>query len=170
MSIILPMLTPMLVTAAVLLAVAVAKLYDLVIAMTKGGPGISSEVPAKFIMDNFFERSNVGLGSAAATVLLVTVVAIVAPWIYAEHLRPRGADDERCDRTSGPKPQTFSSGRLGVYAVLAVASLFFLTPLWVMLMTSFKSMAEIRDGQICPGRGPSRLTPGRRPGGPPVPG
>ena len=89
LSIILPMLTPMLVTAAVLLAVAVAKLYDLVIAMTKGGPGISSEVPAKFIMDNFFERSNVGLGSAAATVLLVTVIAIVAPWIYAEHLRPR---------------------------------------------------------------------------------
>ncbi len=83
------MLTPMLVTAAVLLAVAVAKLYDLVIAMTKGGPGLASEVPAKFIMDNFFERSNVGLGSAAATVLLVTVVAIVAPWIYAEHLRPK---------------------------------------------------------------------------------
>ena len=32
--------------------------------------------------------------------------------------------------------------------MLALASLFFLTPLWVMLMTSFKSMAEIRDGQI----------------------
>ena len=62
MSIILPMLMPMLVTASVLLAVAVVKLYDLVVAMTKGGPGLSSEVPAKFIMDNFFERSNVGLG------------------------------------------------------------------------------------------------------------
>jgi len=88
-SIVLPMLTPMLVTASVLLAVAVAKLYDLVVAMTKGGPGLASEVPAKFIMDNFFERANVGLGSAAATVLLVTVTALVAPWIYAEHLRPR---------------------------------------------------------------------------------
>jgi len=88
-SIVLPMLTPMLVTASVLLAVAVAKLYDLVVAMTQGGPGLASEVPAKFIMDNFFERANVGLGSAAATVLLVTVTALVAPWIYAEHLRPR---------------------------------------------------------------------------------
>ena len=88
-SIVLPMLTPMLVTASVLLAVAVAKLYDLVVAMTKGGPGLASEVPAKFIMDNFFERANVGLGSAAATVLLVTVTALIAPWIYAEHLRPR---------------------------------------------------------------------------------
>ncbi|MDE3175455.1 MAG: sugar ABC transporter permease [Pseudomonadota bacterium] len=87
-SIILPMITPMLATAAVLLAVGVAKLYDLVVAMTKGGPGLSSEVPAKFIMDNFFERSNVGLGSAAATVLLVTVIAILSPWIYTQHLRP----------------------------------------------------------------------------------
>ena len=89
-SIVLPILTPMLVTAAVLLAAAVAKLYDLVVAMTKGGPGISSEVPAKFIMDNFFERSNVGLGSTAATVLLVSVIAILSPWIYTQHLRPRG--------------------------------------------------------------------------------
>jgi glucose/mannose transport system permease protein len=88
-SIVLPMLTPMLVTASVLLAVAVAKLYDLVVAMTKGGPGLASEVPAKFVMDNFFERANVGLGSAAATVLLVTVTALIAPWVYAEHLRPR---------------------------------------------------------------------------------
>lgn len=89
LSIILPMLTPMLVTATVLLAVAVAKLYDLVVAMTKGGPGLASEVPAKFIMDNFFERSNVGLASAAATVLLVTVLAVLAPWIYAGALRAR---------------------------------------------------------------------------------
>jgi len=88
-SIVLPMIAPMVVTAAVLLAVAVAKLYDLVVAMTKGGPGLSSEVPAKFIMDNLFERSNVGLGTAAATVLLVTVIAILSPWIYAEHLRPK---------------------------------------------------------------------------------
>jgi glucose/mannose transport system permease protein len=48
----------------------------------------------------------------------------------------------------GPRPKAFDAGRLGVYAVLIVASLFFLTPLWVMLVTSFKSMAEIREGQI----------------------
>jgi len=88
-SIILPMITPMIVAATVLLAVGVARLYDLVVAMTKGGPGISSEMPAKFIMDNFFERANVGLGSAAATVQLVAVIVALAPWVYLEHLRPR---------------------------------------------------------------------------------
>ena len=91
LSIILPLIAPMFVTASVLLAVAVAKLYDLVVAMTKGGPGISSEVPAKFIMDNFFERANVGLGSAAATVMLATVIALLAPWIYSQHMSNRRA-------------------------------------------------------------------------------
>ena len=86
-SIVLPIIMPMVVTSVVLLATAVAKLYDLVVAMTQGGPGISSEVPAKFIMDNLLERSNVGLGTAAATVLLVTVIAILSPWIYTQAMR-----------------------------------------------------------------------------------
>ncbi|MBV1700814.1 MAG: sugar ABC transporter permease [Hyphomicrobiales bacterium] len=89
-SIILPMLSPMIATASVLLAVSVAKLYDLVVAMTNGGPGLSSEVPAKFVMDNFFERSNVGLGSAAASVLLVSVIVILSPWIYSQYFRRQG--------------------------------------------------------------------------------
>ena len=48
----------------------------------------------------------------------------------------------------GPRPKTFDKSRLVVYGVLVLASLFFLIPLWVMLMTSFKDMAEIRVGQI----------------------
>ena len=88
-SIVLPIIMPMVVTSTVLLATAVAKLYDLVVAMTQGGPGIASEVPAKFIMDNLLERSNVGLGTAAATVLLVTVVAVLSPWIYVRSLQAR---------------------------------------------------------------------------------
>ena len=88
-SIVLPIIMPMVVTSTVLLATAVAKLYDLVVAMTQGGPGIASEVPAKFIMDNLLERSNVGLGTAAATVLLITVVAVLSPWIYVQTLQAR---------------------------------------------------------------------------------
>jgi len=49
---------------------------------------------------------------------------------------------------SGPKPQPFSVGRLGVYAFLVVSAAFFLIPLWVMLMTSLKDMDEIRQGHI----------------------
>lgn len=81
-SIVVPLLGPMILTATVLLSISVVKLYDLVVAMTKGGPGIATEVPAKFVMDHLFERANVGLATAAATVMLATVAAVLAPWLY----------------------------------------------------------------------------------------
>ncbi|HEX4649166.1 MAG TPA: sugar ABC transporter permease [Steroidobacteraceae bacterium] len=82
-SIILPMLGYSFATAFVALLAAAVKLYDAVVAMTQGGPGIASEVPAKFIMDHLFGRANVALASAASTVMLLTVVALLAPVLYA---------------------------------------------------------------------------------------
>lgn len=82
-SIVLPQLGPAFGTAFVLLAVAVVKVYDMVVAMTQGGPGIASEVPAKFIMDNLFQRANIGLASAASTVMLLGVLVLVMPYWYA---------------------------------------------------------------------------------------
>ena len=82
-SIVLPMLGPSFATAFVLLAVGVIKVYDVVVAMTQGGPGTASEVPAKFIMDYLFGRANLGLASAASTVLLLTVLALLVPWMFA---------------------------------------------------------------------------------------
>jgi len=81
--IVLPMLWPTVATVLLLLSSAVVKLYDAVVAMTQGGPGTASEVPTKFIMDHLFLRSNVGLASAAAIVLLVPVLALLAPYAYA---------------------------------------------------------------------------------------
>ena len=89
-SVVLPLLRPMIVTATVLLATGVVKLYDLVVAMTLGGPGIATEVPAKFVMDHLFERNNIALGTAAATIMLITVVVLLAPWVYARYVRPQG--------------------------------------------------------------------------------
>ena len=82
-SIVLPQLGPSLGTAVVLLAVSVVKVYDAVVAMTNGGPGDATDVPSKFIMDNLFERQNIGLASAASTTMLVTVLIIIAPLLYA---------------------------------------------------------------------------------------
>jgi glucose/mannose transport system permease protein len=82
-SIVLPMLAPTLATVFILLATMVVKLYDAVVSMTQGGPGTASEVPAKFIMDHLFLRANIGLASAGAVVLLLTVLALLAPWAYA---------------------------------------------------------------------------------------
>ncbi len=87
MSIVLPMMGPTVATVFLLLATAVVKLFDAVVAMTQGGPGTASEVPAKFIMDHLFLRSNIGLASAGAVVLLVPVLALLAPYAYARSRR-----------------------------------------------------------------------------------
>ena len=87
LSIVLPMLGPSVATVFLLLSTAVIKLFDAVVAMTQGGPGTASEVPAKFIMDHLFLRSNVGLASAGAVVLLVPVLALLAPYAYARSRR-----------------------------------------------------------------------------------
>ncbi len=82
-NIVLPQLGPSLLTAFVLLAVSVVKLFDAVVAMTNGGPGDATDVPTKFIIDNLFERQNIGLASAASATMLITVLIIVAPLVYA---------------------------------------------------------------------------------------
>jgi glucose/mannose transport system permease protein len=84
-SIVVPMLRGSMSTAFVLLFVMVVKLYDAVVAMTQGGPGTASEVPAKFIMDYLFNRADIGLASAASIVMLATVLAILAPFLYLRH-------------------------------------------------------------------------------------
>lgn len=51
-------------------------------------------------------------------------------------------------RPHGPRPRRITPGRIGIYAFLVMAALFFLLPLWIMLMTSLKPMDEIRLGNI----------------------
>ncbi|QTF10122.1 sugar ABC transporter permease [Brenneria izadpanahii] len=80
--IVLPLIQPMVATALILLVVATFKLYDLVVTMTHGGPGGATDVPATFIMDNLFERANVGRAMAAATMLLIMAIVVLSPWIY----------------------------------------------------------------------------------------
>jgi len=49
---------------------------------------------------------------------------------------------------NGTPPSRMTPGRIGIYAFLVVTALFFLTPLYVMIVTSLKTMGEIRLGAI----------------------
>jgi len=49
---------------------------------------------------------------------------------------------------AGPRPRRFSPARVGIYTVLIIAALFFLVPLYVMIVTSLKSMPEVREAHI----------------------
>jgi glucose/mannose transport system permease protein len=91
LNIVLPQLGPAVGTAIVLLAVQVVKVYDAVVAMTNGGPGDATDVPSRFIMDNLFERQNIGLASAASITMLVTVLIVVSPLMYARWRAARTA-------------------------------------------------------------------------------
>ena len=93
-SIVLPMLGPSVATVFVLLSTAVIKLFDAVVSMTQGGPGTASEVPAKFIMDHLFGRANIALASAASIVLLLTVLALLAPLLYARERSKRSGSSQ----------------------------------------------------------------------------
>jgi glucose/mannose transport system permease protein len=107
LSIVMPMLGPSFGTAFVLLSVSVVKVFDVVVAMTQGGPGLASEVPAKFIIDNLLVRANIGLASAASTVLLLTVLALLAPWFYARaHASRRAERVARAMRASATQGAT----------------------------------------------------------------
>lgn len=92
-SIVVPMLGPSIATVFVLLSTAVIKLFDAVVSMTQGGPGTASEVPAKFIMDHLFGRANIALASAASIVLLLTVLALLAPLLVVRSRSNRGREN-----------------------------------------------------------------------------
>jgi len=83
-SIVIPMMSGVLVTAVVIIGSGIVRLYDLVVALTNGGPGISSEVPAKYVFNYMFSGGNIGQGLAAATMMLLTVLIIMIPWAYLE--------------------------------------------------------------------------------------
>jgi glucose/mannose transport system permease protein len=82
--IIIPMMRPVFITAIVLIATGIVKVYDLVVAQTSGGPGIASNMPAIYVMDNMFRGQNIGQGFAASTMMLVTVLIVLIPWAYFE--------------------------------------------------------------------------------------
>jgi glucose/mannose transport system permease protein len=89
--IIIPMMKPVFITALVIIASGIVKLYDLVVAQTSGGPGLSSEVPAKYVYDKMFLGQNLGQGFAASTMMLVMVVIILVPYAYLQYgSRDRG--------------------------------------------------------------------------------
>jgi glucose/mannose transport system permease protein len=73
----LPMLKGSVVTALVLQVTSVVRVYDLVIGMTQGGPGIATQMPAVFVIEHIQHRQNVALGMAAATMMLIPVLVII---------------------------------------------------------------------------------------------
>ncbi|GAB4359372.1 MAG: sugar ABC transporter permease [Oricola sp.] len=82
--IVIPMMRPVFITTLVLIASGIVKVYDLVVAQTSGGPGIASEVPAKYVYDKMFLGQNLAQGFAGSTMMLLSVLIVLIPWAYLE--------------------------------------------------------------------------------------
>ena len=82
--IILPSLRPVFFSAVMVLAHIAIKSFDLVMAMTAGGPGYSTDLPAVFMYAHTFTRGQMGLGSASAMLMLGAILALIVPYLYSE--------------------------------------------------------------------------------------
>lgn len=86
--IVIPQLRPVFLSAFVVLAHLAIKAYDLVIALTNGGPGRATELPATFMYSYTFTRNQMGVGASSAVIMLAMIAAIIVPYLYSE-LRER---------------------------------------------------------------------------------
>ena len=82
--IIIPALRPVFLTAFVIESHLAIKSYDLVVALTKGGPGYATELPSTFMYTTTFTRNEMGLGAASAVVMLIALAIIIVPYLYSE--------------------------------------------------------------------------------------
>ncbi len=82
--IVIPLLRPAFLSAFVILSHLAIKSYDLVIALTGGGPGRATELPATFMYSYTFTRNQMGVGASSAVIMLMTIAAIMVPYLYAE--------------------------------------------------------------------------------------
>jgi glucose/mannose transport system permease protein len=82
--IIIPTLRPVFFSTLMVVSHLAIKSFDLVMALTAGGPGFATDLPATYMYTMAFSRGQIGLGAASATIMLATVAAIVVPYLYSE--------------------------------------------------------------------------------------
>jgi len=90
--IVVPMMRYTFLTCAILLSLGVVKAYDIVVAMTNGGPGQSTWTPAYFAINAYSIRSNIGFASAAATIMLLITLVVFLPLVLATAWRLRARE------------------------------------------------------------------------------
>lgn len=89
--IVLPMIRPIFFSVMLILGHLSIKTFDLVVAMTGGGPGNSTWLPSIFVYSFAFERGRMAVGAAAAMMMLAMVVAVVVPLMYLESRATKNA-------------------------------------------------------------------------------
>ncbi|MCT7377370.1 carbohydrate ABC transporter permease [Chelativorans salis] len=82
--IVIPLMRPVFLSAFVVLAHLAIKAYDLVVALTGGGPGQATELPATFMYSYTFTRNLMGIGASSAIIMMIMIFSIIIPYLYSE--------------------------------------------------------------------------------------
>jgi glucose/mannose transport system permease protein len=90
--VLLPTIWPIFITVFVILLRSAITSFDLVRALTGGGPGISTNVPTLVVYDFMFQRAELGRGSAAAVLMLLSLAVVMVPYgLYVRWQRQKQA-------------------------------------------------------------------------------
>jgi glucose/mannose transport system permease protein len=87
--VVLPCIGPIFIAVLVVLLQFTIKTFDLVRALTGGGPGIATQLPTLVIYDLMFQRGLLGRGAAAAVMLLLSLSAVLVPYFAYVRWRKR---------------------------------------------------------------------------------
>ena len=147
--IVLPAIAPIFIAVLVVLLQFAIKTFDLVRALTGGGPGIATTLPAIYVYDLMFQRGQIGRGrrggdhdparARRGAGALLALCALARP--------PRGAG-HGCDRrlrpaaTAGDLAPRSRASSASTSARLFAA--FYLLPLLVVILNSFRAAAGDR--------------------------
>ena len=82
--IIIPIMRPVFMSALIILTHMAIKSYDLVLSVTGKNPGGAAELPSTFMYSYTFTRNQMAVGSASAVIMLMTIAAIMVPYLYSE--------------------------------------------------------------------------------------
>ncbi|MVZ99970.1 ABC transporter permease subunit [Actinomadura sp. LD22] len=87
-----PQIRPEIFVVLLWTTIAALKAFPQIFVLTKGGPGGATNVPSYYSYVNFFEKSDVGYGSAIATVLTLVIIALTVVFL---RLQGRDLGEER---------------------------------------------------------------------------
>ncbi len=82
--IIIPIMRPVFLSALIILTHLAIKSYDLVLSVTGKNPGGAAELPSTFMYSYTFTRNQMAVGSTSAIIMLMTIAAIMVPYLYSE--------------------------------------------------------------------------------------
>ena len=83
-AIIIPSMAPIFLSAFIVLSHLAIKSFDLVIALTGGGPGYATDLPATYMFTMAFSRGDIGQAASSAMIMMAVVFTIVVPYLYSE--------------------------------------------------------------------------------------